>query len=298
MEPSGERRDPTERREAIRQPLLQDAPPDPLLPLHACLLSGGESRRMGRDKALLPHPEDGTWLEHSLKLLLDLAIPVTLLSRHQRHLQLAQALTAGQSGGPSGRPPGGGPAVGQPGASPLQAAPAEANPTACAPDTDLVSPASGEILAPESTPPGAGAWPRLIALAEPPPWEGPLLALHRLMEHYPEQRLLLCPVDMPWLTPQVLRTLLQAAAEQPQRIHLAHDGERLQPLLGIYPSSAPIRAQLAAAVEAGERRLQGWLATQAMQPVRLDPLAIRNVNRPEPEPSNRNAPRSDQSAGR
>jgi hypothetical protein len=34
-------------------------------------------------------------------------------------------------------------------------------------------------------------------------------------------------------------------------------------------------------VEHGERRLQGWLATQAIQPVALDPRAIRNVNRPE-----------------
>ncbi len=266
---------------------------------------------MGRDKALLPHPEGGPWLEHSLKLLLDLAIPVTLLSRHQRHLQLARALTAGQSGGPSSLPPAGGPAVGQPGASPLQAAPAEASQTAgvasCAaggagatrtPATDQGSPASGRILAPDSTPPGIRARPRLIALAEPPPWEGPLLALHRLMQRYPEQRLLLCPVDMPWLTRQVLRTLLQAAAEQPQRIHLAHDGERLQPLLGIYPSSAPIRSHLAAAVSGGERRLQGWLATQSIRTVPLDPDAIRNVNRPESEPSNRNAPRSDQSAGR
>ena len=39
--------------------------------LRCCLLSGGDSRRMGRDKALLPHPEGGTWLERSLGLLAD-----------------------------------------------------------------------------------------------------------------------------------------------------------------------------------------------------------------------------------
>jgi len=221
-------RDPPDHPQPLMQPLLEvqgaQAPP------RGCLLSGGASRRMGRDKALLPHPEGGTWLERTLRLLLQLQIPVSLLSRHERHLQLARALN-GEKG-------------------------SRGNPEA------------------------AGLPAPITALVEPPPWEGPLLALHRLMERYPEQRLLLCPVDMPWLTPQVLRTLLQAAFEQPQRIHLAHDGARLQPLLGIYPSSAPIRAQLAAAVEGGERRLQGWLATQAMQPVRLDPLAIRNVNRP------------------
>jgi molybdopterin-guanine dinucleotide biosynthesis protein A len=207
-------------------------------PLRGCLLSGGASRRMGRDKALLPHPEGGTWLVRTLRLLLELEIPVTLCSRHERHLQLARELH------------------------------------------------------------GEGDSGAIEALAEPPPWEGPLLALHRLMERHPEQRLLLCPVDMPTLTAPVLRTLMHIAAAHPERIHLAHDGQRCQPLLGLYPSSAPIRSQLAGAVERGERRLQGWLATQVIETVPLDPRAIRNVNRPEPEPSNGNAPRGDQSAGR
>ncbi|MEB3183382.1 MAG: NTP transferase domain-containing protein, partial [Cyanobacteriota bacterium] len=58
-------------------------PPGPsLAPLRCCLLSGGESRRMGRDKALLPHPEGGTWLERTLRLLAQLESPITVLSRH------------------------------------------------------------------------------------------------------------------------------------------------------------------------------------------------------------------------
>jgi len=184
------------------QPLLQ-------LPLRACLLSGGESRRMGRDKALLPHRAGGTWLERCLRLL--------------AHLELAEELAL--------------------------------------------------KLAPGSP---------VTALAEPPPWEGPLLALHRLMQQHPNEQLLLCPVDMPELSLAALQTLLASAATgSPTRLHLAHDGERLQPLLGLYPSSPPIRAHLAAAVERGERRLQGWLATLSCQAVPLDPRAIRNVNRPE-----------------
>ena len=42
------------------------------LPLRSCLLSGGSSRRMGRDKALLHHPSGGTWLEHGLVTLAEL----------------------------------------------------------------------------------------------------------------------------------------------------------------------------------------------------------------------------------
>jgi molybdenum cofactor guanylyltransferase len=190
-------------------------------PLRCCLVSGGESRRMGRDKALLPHAEGGTWLERTLLLLARLNAPITLLSRHRAHLDLAEELA-------------------------LQLAP------------------------------GAP----MKALAEPPPWEGPLLALHRLMEHHPDERLLLCPVDMPDLSLAALQALLAAA--DPTRLQLAHDAERLQPLLGLYPSSAPIRAHLAAAVQRGERRLQSWLVELPYQAVPLDPRAIRNVNRPKP----------------
>jgi molybdopterin-guanine dinucleotide biosynthesis protein A len=211
-------------RRAAEQPLLQRPSG---LPLRACLLSGGESRRMGRDKALLPHPEGGTWLERTLLLLAQLQAPITLLSRHPAHLDLAQQL--------------------------------------------------GRRLPPSAT---SSTPAPITALAEPPPWEGPLLALQRLMQRHPDQHLLLCPVDMPDLTLAALHTLL-AAAGNPSRPHLAHDGGRLQPLLGLYASSEPIRLHLAAAVEHGERRLQGWLATRAIQPVLLDPRAIRNVNRPE-----------------
>ena len=178
---------------------------------------------MGRDKALLPHPDGGTWLDRTLLLLAQLEAPITLLSRHPAHLALAHSL------------------------QPIS----------------------------------------ITALAEPAPWEGPLLALHRLMQHHPEERLLLCPVDMPDLTLAALHTLLAAAddpagRQEPDRLHLAHDGERLQPLLGLYPSSTWIRTHLAAAVQRSERRLQRWLAALPCRPVPLDPRAIRNVNRPGP----------------
>lgn len=182
---------------------------------------------MGRDKALLPHPEGGTWLEHTLRQLAVLQAPISLLSRHAEHIALAQAM----------------------------------------------------------------ALPPLAALAEPPPWEGPLLALQRLMAQHPDQRLLLCPVDLPHLTATLLLQLQALANAEPSALHLAHDGERLQPLLGIYPSDHARRTSLRAAVDAGERRLQSWLADQPCRIHRLDPLALRNVNRPEelpPGPANAN----------
>ncbi|MCP9930673.1 molybdenum cofactor guanylyltransferase [Cyanobium sp. AMD-g] len=190
--------------------------------LRACLLSGGASRRMGTDKALLPHPAGGTWLEFSLARLAALPLPITLVSHHRAHQVLARPL-------------------------------------------------------------GDGLGHPISLLAEPPPREGPLLALERLMAHHPGQGLLLCPVDMPWLEAAALEALLEAtaAAPGPAPIHLAHDGQRLQPLLGVYPAHAARRQRLRAFTAAGGRRLQDWLAEEVVVPVPLPPEGLRNANRPD-----------------
>ncbi len=201
----------------------RDGPP---LNLHCCLLSGGASRRMGTDKALLAHPDGATWLERSLLLLAELGAPITLLSRWPEHLDLARHL----------------------------------------------------------------AVPQLEPLLEPAPHEGPLLALQRLMEHQPNHQLLLCPVDMPGLSREAIGALLHRAKADPGTIHLAHDGQHLQPLLGVYPSDADRRNSLTAAVTQGERRLQRWLSNETWRRVSLDPQAIRNVNCAEEWSS---SPRSD-----
>ena len=184
--------------------------------LRCCLLSGGGSRRMGRDKALLPHPEGGTWLSRTLLLLAQLGAPITLLSRWPQHLSLAGTLGLD----------------------------------------------------------GLEAW------SEPQPHEGPLLALNHLMQRYPDQHLLLCPVDMPHLTLTELETLEDAAAWNPRISWVAHDGQHCQPLLGLYTNTAQQRSQLIRLITGGERRFQTWLEQQPRQMVQLDPASIRNVNHP------------------
>lgn len=172
---------------------------------------------MGSDKALLPHPEGGTWLERTLRLLATQRQPITLLSRWPEHGKLAQAMNL----------------------------------------------------------------PALEIFSEPPPWEGPLLALHRLMERHPQERLLVCPVDMPQLQPVVLNGLVAAAAAEPRRVHVAHDGQRRQPLLGVYPSHAALVASLSSCVQRGERRLQAWLDTIPCSDVPFTANLLHNINRPE-----------------
>jgi molybdopterin-guanine dinucleotide biosynthesis protein A len=202
------------------------------LPLRGCLLSGGASRRMGRDKALLPHPEGGTWLERQLRLLAGLGAPVTLLSGWAAHLEQATALAA-----------------------PLAALGVEL-----------------ELL----------AEPRDDARADTP--QGPLVALSHLMEAHPNERLLLCPIDMPALTPACPRELLEAASAAPRAIWIATTDQppsRTQPLLGLYPSDARRRQSLRQALARGERALQRWLSGEVVRSLALPAAALANVNTPQ-----------------
>ena len=194
-------------------------------PLRGCLLSGGASRRMGHDKALLPHPEGGTWLERQLRLLASLGAPLTLLSRWPAHLEQATALGV---------------------------------------ELELLREPGGD------------------ASAEAP--QGPLVALGRLMEAHPNEQLLLCPIDMPALTPACLQALLEAANTAPDAIWITTANQppsRPQPLLGLYPSDTRHRQSLREALARGERGLQRWLAGEVVRSVALPAAALANVNTPQ-----------------
>jgi molybdopterin-guanine dinucleotide biosynthesis protein A len=60
--------------------------------LRACVLSGGMSCRMGRDKSLLAHPQGGCWLTHSIGLCRYLDLPVDVVSSISSHRQLVSTL--------------------------------------------------------------------------------------------------------------------------------------------------------------------------------------------------------------
>jgi molybdopterin-guanine dinucleotide biosynthesis protein A len=155
---------------------------------------------MGQDKALLPHPEGGTWLERQLRLLASLGEPVTLLTRHASHLELADRLAD----------------QGVPVRHPIQ---------------------------------------------EGQQQRGPLLALQSLLEGYPDALILLCPVDMPWLQQDALARLRMAWAQADgmEAIAVAHDGDRAQPLLGLYPATVERRIRLRCFTQAGGRGCSvGW----------------------------------------
>lgn len=191
--------------------------------LRTCLLSGGASRRMGSDKALLPHPEGDCWLARTLSLLAELQRPLTLLSHHDAHLRLAAGLVSG-----------------------LRV------------EVEL--------------------------LREPPPRDGPLLALQRLMDHHPDQSLLLCAVDMPWMTITTLEAII--AGPDPAQpgsgpAVVGFDGDRVHPLPGLYPNDQGRLRALRRFRASGGRSLLGWLHAVGFSAIPLPPETLRNANRPE-----------------
>ena len=170
---------------------------------------------MGRDKALLPHPDGGVWLTAIVDQLLPLERPIQVVSRHQAHADQLPRCS------------------------------------------------------------------QVSVLLEPPPWNGPLNALARVLPSTPGQALLVVPVDMPRLKTDNFRELIMAWQSRPDRIALAHDGERLQPLLAVIPSGAPFQTALIEQLNAGQWRWSDWLDRLPLRAVRLPRDVLLNANRPE-----------------
>ena len=180
--------------------------------LRVCLLCGGESRRMGRDKALLPHQKGGVWLTAMIDQLMPLGVPVVVVSRHQVH---------------------------------------------------------ADVLAHQS---------ELKFVLEPPPWNGPLQALNCVLSSGSGAAWLVLPVDMPRLTTVVFRQLIDAWRRHPNRVAVAHDGERLQPLLAIIPSGAPFETCLSEQLSRGCYRWLDWLERVPYESVVLPSECLLNIN--------------------
>ncbi|MXW39798.1 MAG: molybdenum cofactor guanylyltransferase [Synechococcus sp. SB0668_bin_15] len=181
----------------------------------AAILSGGRSRRMGRDKALLPHPHGGSLLQHTCALALATGLETVCLSRphqgHRQHLATAAVLR------------------------------------------------------------------QVTVLEEQPPWEGPLLALAKLMTACPGRSMVLLACDLPNLSPPLLSAL--AAPLPPRHVRLTTDGGQQQPLLAAY--GADLAATLHQAVAAGVRSFRRWLPSLQVEWLRVPSTALVNLNHPQ-----------------
>ena len=118
-------------------------------------------------------------------------------------------------------------------------------------------------------------------LQERGPCHGPLQAMAQVLSPQLNQPLMVLPVDMPNLTAEVLRCLIRAWVLEPQVAAVAHDGERLQPLLGIYPSGSPFQSTLASQLKSEAWSWHAWLNCIRYQSVLLPAKALLNANCPE-----------------
>ena len=123
----------------------------------------------------------------------------------------------------------------------------------------------------------AAALRQVTVLEEQPPWEGPLLALAKLMTTCPGRPMLLLACDLPNLSSPLLEAL--AAPLPPCCVRLTTDGSQQQPLLATY--GAGLAATLHQAVAAGVRSFREWLPSLQVEWLQVPPTALVNLNHPQ-----------------
>lgn len=89
-------------------------------------------------------------------------------------------------------------------------------------------------------------------------FKGPLSGILAGMKVAETPFILAMPCDMPKVTRPILEAILTRHQEQPDSpMVVAHDGERMQPLLML--ASTDLAASLEAYLDSGERKVGGWV---------------------------------------
>lgn len=109
-------------------------------------------------------------------------------------------------------------------------------------------------------------------------YEGPLAGLLRAMQQTSTKYLATLPCDAPRPPEDLVSRLWQAIAAAPAQAAIAHDGQRAQPLFGLFHTSQ--QAGLAKFIDSGQRKVQHWV--DSLAPVYVDfsdcPEAFSNIN--------------------
>jgi molybdopterin-guanine dinucleotide biosynthesis protein A len=111
-------------------------------------------------------------------------------------------------------------------------------------------------------------------------FSGPLAGLLRVMQLHPTSPVVLVPCDAPQLPRNLVSRLIDAATADCLAV-IPHDGERLQPLFGLY---APVAlASLQTFMGSGQRKVTDWVTS--LEPIVVDfsdqANAFLNINTPE-----------------
>ena len=107
---------------------------------------------------------------------------------------------------------------------------------------------------------------------------GPLAGIHSLLHVVPAEYLFTVPCDVPYLSIHVIDALVRNLERD--TVVVAHDGDRMHPLIGVYPRS--LSGQLETYLETGGRKVSRFLETVRYRPVDVSRYRaeVRNINTP------------------
>lgn len=110
-------------------------------------------------------------------------------------------------------------------------------------------------------------------------YQGPLMGIATGLTHAGGDWVLFVPCDGPYLPELLAKRLLDTAIAEKTKIAVAHDGQRLQPVVALIHKS--LLPSLMATLDQGERKIDRWYAQHAMSTVDFSdyPDAFTNVNR-------------------
>ncbi|OOZ37114.1 molybdenum cofactor guanylyltransferase [Solemya velesiana gill symbiont] len=110
---------------------------------------------------------------------------------------------------------------------------------------------------------------------------GPLAGIAAAIDHAASDMILTVPCDGPWLPADLAVRLEQRLLKEDADICIAHDGNRKQPVFGLFHRR--VVTSINNFLEAGDRKLQLWLSTQkfAVEDFSDHPNAFINVNTPK-----------------
>jgi molybdopterin-guanine dinucleotide biosynthesis protein A len=121
--------------------------------------------------------------------------------------------------------------------------------------------------------------PGLTVWIEPEHPRHPLIGLVQALGLADGRPVLVCPVDLPFVTADLLRALARADPGDAPAVIVSHAGQ-LQPLLGCYqPRAGPLLAQVAREGELPVRQAVASIGPRLFE--LQDPHALFNVNAPD-----------------
>ncbi|MGB0714161.1 MAG: molybdenum cofactor guanylyltransferase MobA, partial [Gammaproteobacteria bacterium] len=107
---------------------------------------------------------------------------------------------------------------------------------------------------------------------------GPLAGFITAMELSPTHRFVIVPCDGPYLPPDLVQGLQQAAGESPSGIAMAHDGNHAQPVYALLHRG--LMPSLEHCLEAGHGKALRWLRDEGAAVAHFPGTVFRNINTP------------------